>query len=238
MIQKNFIKMYEESFSNNFDLPALSDYTSDTSYTYGEMARQIARLHLLYEAAGVKKGDKIAVFGKNSSNWCVGFMSVISYGAVSVPVLADFKPSDAHTIINHSDSVMLLVDSQTMKDLSEKEMKNVASILSLDDFGSGLSSFAYLKNLPVRYLKIDGMFVRDIVDDPIDHAMVKSINEIGQLMGMKTIAEFVENDDIKQKVAEIGVNYVQGHGIGSPRPFEELVKEWTTGIENEKQFAS
>jgi long-chain acyl-CoA synthetase len=135
MIQKNFINLYEESFARNFDLPALSDYTSDVSYTYGEMARQIARMHLLYEAAGVKKGDKIAVFGKNSSNWCVGFMSVITYGAVSVPVLADFKTADAHTIINHSDAVMLLVDSQTMKDLSEEEMKNVKNILSLDDFG-------------------------------------------------------------------------------------------------------
>ncbi len=135
MIQKNFIKMYEESFAKNFDLPALSDYTSDLSYTYGEMARQIARLHLLYEAAGVKKGDKIAVFGKNSSNWCVGFMSIITYGAVSVPVLADFKAADAITIINHSDAVMLLVDSQTMQGLSEGEMKSVKSILSLDDFG-------------------------------------------------------------------------------------------------------
>lgn len=135
MIQKNFIKLYEESFSRNFELPALSDYTSDVAYTYGEMARQIAKLHLLYEAAGVKKGDKIAVFGKNSSNWCVGFMSVITYGAVSVPVLADFKAADAHTIITHSDAVMLLVDAQTMKDLSEGEMKKVKSIFSLDDFG-------------------------------------------------------------------------------------------------------
>ena len=135
MIQKNFIKLYEESFARNFDLPALSDYTSDISYTYGEMAMQIARLHLLYEAAGVRKGDKIAVFGKNSSNWCVGFMSVITYGAVVVPVLADFKAADAHTIINHSDSVMLLVDVQTMKELSEEEMKQVRTILSLDDFG-------------------------------------------------------------------------------------------------------
>jgi long-chain acyl-CoA synthetase len=135
MIQKNFIKLYEESFSKNFDLPALSDYTSDVSYTYGEMARQIARLHILYEEAGVKKGDKVAVFGKNSSNWCVGFMSIVSYGGVAVPVLADFKPADAHTIINHSDSVMLLVDNSTMETLKEDEMKEVKSILSLDDWG-------------------------------------------------------------------------------------------------------
>ncbi|TFH28319.1 MAG: long-chain fatty acid--CoA ligase [Bacteroidia bacterium] len=135
MIQKNFIKLYEESFARNFDLPALSDYTGDISYTYGEMARQIARLHLIYEVAGVKKGDKVAVFGKNSSNWCVGFMSIITYGGVAVPVLSDFKPADAHTIINHSDSVMLLVDNQTMQGLSEAEMQEVKTILSLDNWG-------------------------------------------------------------------------------------------------------
>ena len=135
MIQKNFIKLYEESFAKNFDLPALSDYTSDISYTYGEMARQVARLHLLYEVAGLKKGDKVAVFGKNSSNWCVGFMSIITYGGVAVPVLADFKAADAHTIISHSDAVMLLVDNATMKELSEAKMKGVKDILSLDDWG-------------------------------------------------------------------------------------------------------
>jgi len=162
MIQKNFIELYEESFTRNFDLPALSDYTSDTSYSYGEMAAQIARLHLLYEAAGVKKGDKIAVFGKNSSNWCVGFMSIITYGGVSVPVLADFKPGDAHTIINHSDAVLLLVDPQTMKALSEKEMKKVKSILSLDDFG-------ILSEKPSTALKkahegLDGLFEKKYRD--------------------------------------------------------------------------
>ncbi len=135
MIQKNFIELYEESFAKNFDLPALSDYTSDISYTYGEMAIQIARLHLLYEAVGLKKGDKVAVFGKNSSNWCVGFMSIVTYGGVAVPILSDFKPDDAHTIINHSDSVMLLVDNATLKTLSENEMKAVKAILSLDDWG-------------------------------------------------------------------------------------------------------
>jgi diguanylate cyclase (GGDEF)-like protein/PAS domain S-box-containing protein len=103
------------------------------------------------------------------------------------------------------------------------KMKVLGCQFALDDFGSGLSSFGYLKNMEVDYLKIDGMFVRDIVDDPIDHAMVKSINEIGQVMGMKTIAEFVENDVIKGMLKEIGVNYVQGYGIGIPIPFEELL---------------
>ena len=102
-------------------------------------------------------------------------------------------------------------------------LKGLGCLFALDDFGSGLSSFGYLKNLPVDYLKIDGMFVKDIVDDPIDHAMVKSINEIGQVMGMQTIAEFVENDVIKGMLKEIGVNYGQGFGIGEPQPLDELL---------------
>jgi diguanylate cyclase (GGDEF)-like protein/PAS domain S-box-containing protein len=103
------------------------------------------------------------------------------------------------------------------------KMRVLGCRFSLDDFGSGLSSFGYLKNLKVDYLKIDGMFVRDIVSDPIDHAMVKSINEIGHVMGMKTIAEFVENDEIKGMLREIGVNYGQGYGICKPQPFDELL---------------
>ncbi len=104
-----------------------------------------------------------------------------------------------------------------------KALKERGCRFALDDFGSGLSSFGYLKNLPVDYLKIDGMFVKDIVEDPIDHAMVKSINEIGQVMGMGTIAEFVENDEIKGMLREIGVNYAQGYGIAKPVEFNSLL---------------
>lgn len=93
---------------------------------------------------------------------------------------------------------------------------------SLDDFGTGLSSFAYLKNLPVDYLKIDGVFVKDIVDDPIDFAMVKSINEIGHVMGKKTVAEFVENDQVRNKLMAIGVDYAQGIGVALPCPIDDL----------------
>ncbi|HYW04145.1 MAG TPA: EAL domain-containing protein [Gammaproteobacteria bacterium] len=93
---------------------------------------------------------------------------------------------------------------------------------ALDDFGSGLSSFAYLRSLPVDYLKIDGVFVKDIADDPIDLAVVKSINEIGKVMGKRTIAEFAENENILRRLREIGVDYAQGYGVGMPRPLHEL----------------
>jgi diguanylate cyclase (GGDEF)-like protein len=104
-----------------------------------------------------------------------------------------------------------------------KTLKKSGFRFALDDFGSGISSFGYLKNLPVDYLKIDGMFVKGIVEDPIDYAMVKSINEIGQVMGMQTIAEFVENNQIKELLTTIGVNYGQGYGLGKPKPLKELV---------------
>ena len=94
---------------------------------------------------------------------------------------------------------------------------------ALDDFGSGLSSFAYLKTLPVDFLKLDGAFVKDIVDDPIDLAMVKAMNEIGHVMGKRTIAEFVENDLILAKLHALGVDYAQGYGVAAPQPLEQML---------------
>jgi diguanylate cyclase (GGDEF)-like protein/PAS domain S-box-containing protein len=109
-------------------------------------------------------------------------------------------------------------------------LSKLGSRFALDDFGSGLSSFAYLKNLPVDFLKIDGVFVKEIDTNQIDLAMVKSINEIGHVMGKYTIAEFVENDSILKKLKEIGVDYAQGFNIGSPQPLEERVILETVAI--------
>lgn len=95
--------------------------------------------------------------------------------------------------------------------------------IALDDFGSGLSSFAYLKSLPIDYLKIDGQFVKDITHDPIDKAFVESINQIGHVMGLSTIAEFVENDEIYTVLKAIGVNYAQGYGIHKPCPIDDVL---------------
>lgn len=98
-------------------------------------------------------------------------------------------------------------------------LREIGCRFALDDFGSGLSSFGYLKNLPMDFLKIDGGLVRHIVDNPIDAAMVEAINDIGHVLGLKTIAEYVENDAIRDKLVTIGVDYIQGFGIEIPQPF-------------------
>lgn len=106
-------------------------------------------------------------------------------------------------------------------------LKKKGCLFSLDDFGSGLSSFEYLKNLPVDYLKIDGAFVRNILYDDIDQAMVRAINDLGHVMGKKTIAEFVENREICQLLKKMGVDYVQGLGIDEPHPLLEQATLYT-----------
>ena len=103
-------------------------------------------------------------------------------------------------------------------------MKALGCRFALDDFGSGFSSFSYLKKLPVDFLKIDGSLVKDIAEDPIDLAMVKSIYEIGQVLGKKTIAEFVEKQPILEKLKALGVDYAQGYGIAKPLPLETLFR--------------
>ncbi len=111
--------------------------------------------------------------------------------------------------------------SQAMRFVDD--LKALGCKFSLDDFGSGISSFKYLKHIPVDYLKIDGSFVKNMVDDPVDAAIVATINQIGHLMGIKTVAEFVENQAITDKLRAIGVDFAQGYFFGKPRPLEEAV---------------
>ena len=127
-----------------------------------------------------------------------------------------FEVTETATISNLTDAADFI-----------KEMRNIGCKFSLDDFGSGLSSYAYLKNLPVDYIKIDGVFVKDLAEDENDYAVVKSIHEMAAFLGKQTIAEYVENDDILEKLKEIGVDYAQGYGIKKPILLQELAQEYS-----------
>jgi EAL domain-containing protein (putative c-di-GMP-specific phosphodiesterase class I) len=102
-----------------------------------------------------------------------------------------------------------------------KDVKALGFHFALDDFGMGTSSFAYLKTLPVDYLKIDGSFVRNIAHDPIDRAMTETINRIGHLMGLQTVGEFAESSEVIAELRSMGVDFAQGYGVQRPRPLPE-----------------
>ncbi len=121
MSNENLLRIYASSFRKNWELPALTEFGSGQTMTYADMARRIAALHLLFKECGVKRGDKIAVMGKNSFSWVVVYMATLTYGAVVVPVLHDFNVQDAQHIINHSDSVMLFINESIFDNMEDRK---------------------------------------------------------------------------------------------------------------------
>lgn len=128
----HILKIYQNSFRNNWDLPALTDYGSQEVMTYADFARRIARLHLFYRQIGLKPGDHVALLGKNSASWVVMFIGTITYGATIVPILADFNPHDAQHIVNHSDARVLFVNSFIWETLDFEEMPELKAAVSLE----------------------------------------------------------------------------------------------------------
>lgn len=126
--------MYEESFKENWALPALTDYGKNNCFTFGDVAKEIARIHLLFQACQVRRGDKIALIGKDNARWCIAYMAVVTYGAIIVPILQDFNPNDVHHIINHSESVFLFVSDKIWDSLEEDKIEEIRGVFSLSDF--------------------------------------------------------------------------------------------------------
>lgn len=132
-MEQGFLQLIEDSIKKNWDLDALTDYNGAT-LQYKDVARKIEKVHIFLEEAGVKKGDKIAICGRNSSHWGVTYLAILTYGAIVVPILHEFKADNIHHIVNHSDARMLYVGDRVWEDLNEQEMPKLEGIMLMTDF--------------------------------------------------------------------------------------------------------
>ncbi len=132
-MERSLNKILEESFRKNWDCAALSDFKGITLH-YRDVARRIEKLHIIFNICGVEKGDRIAICSRNQANWGVVFLASLTYGAVPVPILHEFKPSNVHHIVNHSESRVLFVGDMVWENLSESEMPNLDAIILINDF--------------------------------------------------------------------------------------------------------
>ncbi len=129
---QNFIKIYEKSFIENWDLPCLSEYGKRNMMTYGDFATSIALTHVLFESLGILPGDKIALCGKDSADWVKAYMATVTYGAVIVPILSEFNPLDITHIVNHSEAKLLIVSDSIWEHIEPEALLNVKGVLSLE----------------------------------------------------------------------------------------------------------
>jgi diguanylate cyclase (GGDEF)-like protein len=192
---------------------------AETNHRMGEIDRWVIRNAFKFIATNILRLDHLGAFTINiSGNSLIedDFMEFVleQFNETRLPASKICFEITEKAAFGNLDSVI---------DFIEK-MQIIGVQFSLDDFGRDLSSYSYLRRLPVDYLKIDGSFVKDIKTNPSDYAVVKSINEIGHFMGKTTIAEFVEDDEVVEILREIGVDFVQGFGIGKKVPITELLK--------------
>lgn len=130
----NFIKLYETSFIENWNLPALTDYISGKTMNYSDVATNIAKIHLLYESLGLKQGSRVAICGKDSVSWVLIYMATVTYGAVIVPILADFNPHDVTHIANHSEAELLFISNSIWEQIEPDKLLNLRGVLSIEDW--------------------------------------------------------------------------------------------------------
>jgi len=131
-MEQRFLALIEKSIKNHWNAPVFSDYEGDT-FLYGDMAKEIEKLHIIFRESGIEKGDRIAIIGKNSARWGISFFAILAYGAVAVPLLHDFTPDSIHYLVNHSEAKLLLVAQHNYNSLDLKEMPEVKTCMLLDD---------------------------------------------------------------------------------------------------------
>ena len=156
MLERNLIKIYEQSFRDNREMSALTDYFKGESFSYYEVAKEVAKVHLMFKEAGIQKGDKIALIGRNNTRWCISYIATITYGAVIVPILQDFNPNDVINIVNHSESRLLFLGDNFWDDIEGEQIPGVEAVFSLTDFHviyerEGNKITNYMKNIVSHY---------------------------------------------------------------------------------------
>ncbi len=183
MIKENFIKLYESSFRENWDLPCYTDYGEAQEFTYGEVAEEIARLHLLFKHCSLRRGDKISIIGKNNARWCIAYMATITYGAIVVPILQDFNPNDVHHIVGHSESVFLFVSDTIWEQLEEEKLPGIRAAFSLSDYrclhqrdGENIQKFLKYLNSEMRETYPKGFRPEDIEYTTLSNDKVMLLN--------------------------------------------------------------
>lgn len=176
IMQTSFNRYIENAIIENWERIALSDFNG-VSYSYKDIARKIAKLHILLEASGIKKGDKVAICGRNSSHWAVSFFATLTYGAVAVPILHEFKADNVHHIVNHSDAKVLFVGDVVWENLNDQQMPDLNAIILINDFSvlktdkkelitarEHLNEF-FGKKYPSRFTKEDVKYHEDSLDE-------------------------------------------------------------------------
>ena len=183
MLDRNLIKIYEQSFREYREMSALTDYFKGETFSYYEMAKEIAKIHLLFKKASIKQGDKIALIGRNNPRWCITYLATMTYGATIVPILQDFTPTDIVHIINHSESRLLFLGDNYWDVIEEDQIKNIEAVFSLTDFhvvfersGKSLTKFQneIIKNYRTKYPR--GFNVNDIKYPDVPNDQVILLN--------------------------------------------------------------
>jgi len=178
----NFVKYFERSFQEHWELPAVTDYGTDVTLTYGQLAINIEKLHILFKECGIKKNDKIAVMGRNNSNWVTVYLATITYGAIIVPILQDFRANDAIHIINHSGSKLLFISDINWEGIELDQIPHVLASISLNDWHPITLS---LDSKKINYDAIaalfkkkhpDGYWAKDVHYDERPNSEIGSIN--------------------------------------------------------------
>ena len=146
-MERSLNVLFENCFKKHWDYPALSNYQGESLH-YKDVTRRIAKLHIIFEECGLQKGDKVALCGRNQANWAVAYLATITYGAVVVPILHEFKESSVHHIVTHSESRILFVSSQMWDGMSETEMPNLETVILISDF-----SVPFAKDPHIQYVR-------------------------------------------------------------------------------------